>query len=134
MSYLFIICTHIKYRVKLYQYEVIVQRSYLDKSGVRVSALQDLVDSLVNASNMEDLSDEIRSAVQGLVDQFKGFHILSFTNHESMCINDQVNSGLTAICCSCCCFDLSVVASQRLITFHFSLSLSLSFMCVCVCY
>lgn len=78
-------------RVRLYKYEVSLNRSFFDLNGNQVSALEYLVYHLVEASSFSDLPLEAAHAVHQLVEMLKGFHILSFMNHESMEINDQVH-------------------------------------------
>lgn len=77
-------------RVRLYKYEVNLNRSVFDLNGNQVSALEYLVYHLMEASGFSDLPLEAAHAVHSLVQMLKGHHILSFMNHESMEINDQV--------------------------------------------
>lgn len=77
-------------RVELNRYEVTFHQHSMDVNGKQVPALEYLVGRLVEANSFADLTVEVSHAVGSLVNKFRGFHILSFMNHESMAVNDQV--------------------------------------------
>ena len=61
----------------------------LDGATRRIE-LEMFIDALAAAETVDALAPHVWEAVKGLVEALRGAHILSFTNHETMVVNDLV--------------------------------------------
>ncbi len=60
-------------------------------------ALKQLVDYLAEAESFELLARPVQDAVGSLVNELRGVHVLSFTNHQTMVVNDLVSGALDVV-------------------------------------